>query len=236
MDAITLLKNDHQTVEGLFKRFEKAGDGAHKMKQKLVERMIRELSMHAAVEEMAFYPFVKGINDEVTDNVLESLEEHHVVKWQLSELDGLSSEAERFDAKVTVLIENVRHHVKEEEKDMFPRVRKALSRDQLAELGDLIVRAKKVSPTRPHPKAPDEPPGNAVAGLVAGLIDRVRDSAASVTAKAATTGRQTLASRNGRRTRKAAPRKSTARKSTARKSTARRSTARKSTARKTTAR
>ena len=74
----------------------------------------------------------------------------------------MSPEAERYDAKVTVLIESVRHHVEEEEQDMFPRVRKALSREQLSELGDLIERAKKVAPTRPHPKAPDEPPGNAI--------------------------------------------------------------------------
>ena len=62
MDAITLLKNDHRTVDALFKKFETAGDSAHKTKAKLVEKMIHELAIHAAVEEMAFYPFVKGAN------------------------------------------------------------------------------------------------------------------------------------------------------------------------------
>jgi len=210
MDAITLLKKDHQAVEDLFKRFEKAGGNAHKSKQRLVERMISELSMHAAVEEMTFYPFVKGVNEELTSDVLESLEEHHVVKWLLSELDGLSADAERFNAKVTVLMENVRHHVKEEEKEMFPLVRKALSRDQLNELGDLLERAKKTAPTRPHPRAPDEPPGNAMSGLVSGFIDRVRDAAKTATKRAAANGRRQVATRTSQ-THKRAPRKTTAR-------------------------
>ncbi|MEY2434728.1 MAG: hypothetical protein QOC92_4453 [Acidimicrobiaceae bacterium] len=175
MDAITLLKNDHKTVNELFKKFEKAGDSAHKTKQKLVEKVIHELAIHAAIEEMAFYPFIKGVNEKLTDDVLESLEEHHVVKWLLSELEGMDPKDERFDAKVTVLIENVRHHVKEEEQEMFPAVRKAVSRSDLEELGDVLARAKKVAPIRPHPKAPDEPPANAIAGLVSGLIDRARD-------------------------------------------------------------
>src|SRR3954454_17529937 len=114
MDAITLLKNDHKTVEELFKKFEKAGDSAKKAKARLVDKMIEELAVHATIEEMTFYPFVKGVSEELTDDVLESLEEHHIVKWVLSELENLTPEDERYDAKVTVLIENVRHHVEEE--------------------------------------------------------------------------------------------------------------------------
>jgi len=176
MDAITLLKNDHKTVNELFKKFEKAGDNAHKTKAKLVEQIIHELAIHAAIEEVAFYPFIKGVSPDVTDDVLESLEEHHVVKWLLSELEGMSPKAERFDAKVTVLIENVRHHVEEEEQDMFPRVRKLLSRSDLQELGEALANAKKIAPTHPHPKAPDEPPFNAIASVVSALIDRARDT------------------------------------------------------------
>ena len=176
MDAITLLKNDHKTVNELFKKFEKAGDNAHKTKAKLVEQIIHELAIHAAIEEVAFYPFIKGVSPDVTDDVLESLEEHHVVKWLLSELEGMSPKAERFDAKVTVLIENVRHHVEEEEQDMFPRVRKLLSRSDLQELGEALANAKKIAPTHPHPKAPDEPPFNVIASVVSALIDRARDT------------------------------------------------------------
>src|SRR6478672_4617143 len=129
MDAITLLRNDHRTVEQLFKRFEKAGDGALVAKREIVDRIIEELSVHAAIEEQLFYPAARATVPGVEDIALESLEEHHIVKWVLSELDGLAPADERFDAKVTVLIENVRHHVEEEESDFFPKVRRELGRN-----------------------------------------------------------------------------------------------------------
>jgi len=172
VDAITLLKQDHKTVNALFRTFEKLGDGATVSKRNVVDQIIAELSVHAAIEEQVFYPAVKGISDDLKEHVLESLEEHHIVKWVLSELESLDSEAERFDAKVTVLIENVRHHVKEEETEFFPLVREALGRKVLGEIGDVMEKAKKTAPKRPRPKAPDEPPGNVVSGLVAGVIDR----------------------------------------------------------------
>jgi hemerythrin superfamily protein len=173
MDAITLLREDHRTVEKLFKQFEKAGPSAGKTKQKLVDKIIHELAVHAAIEEQVFYPAVREADE---DLVLESLEEHHIVKWVLSELDGMSPKDERFDAKVTVLIELVRHHVKEEQDDLFPEVRDALSRKELAEIGEMLQKAKTIAPTRPHPRAPDEPPGNLAIGLVAGVVDKARDA------------------------------------------------------------
>jgi len=98
----------------------------------------------------------------------------------LSELDGMDPEHERFDAKVTVLIENVRHHVKEEEQDFFPKVRNELGRKGLSDLGDAMSAAKDVAPTHPHPWAPDVPPANAVAGGIAGVVDRVSDLVATI--------------------------------------------------------
>jgi hemerythrin superfamily protein len=176
MDAITLLKTDHKTVSKLFRRFEKAGDGATREKQEIVDSIIKELSIHAAIEEQVFYPSVRGISDEVETHVLESLEEHHIVKWVLSELDGMTPEDERFDAKVTVLIENVRHHVEEEEQEFFPQVRAAMGRKQLGEIGAKLEKAKRTAPTRPHPRQPDTPPGNLVAGFGAGLLDKAREA------------------------------------------------------------
>jgi hemerythrin superfamily protein len=175
-DAIAVLKADHSTVEDLFARYEAAGDRAKKTKQQLVQRMIRELSVHAAIEELVFYPVVRAMSDELEKTVLESLEEHNVAKWVLSELDGMDPEAERFDAKVTVLIENVRHHVKEEERELFRDVRKAADRETLTELGAALQTAKKTAPTHPHPRSPDSPPAN-LANLVVGLVDRLRDGA-----------------------------------------------------------
>jgi hemerythrin superfamily protein len=176
MDAITLLREDHRTVEKLFKEFEKAGPRAGKTKAKIVKQIIHELAVHAAIEEQLFYPAVRQAVDSAQDTVLESLEEHHIVKWVLSELEDMTPDDERYDAKVTVLIENVRHHVKEEQDELFPEVRQALGRKQLAELGEALATAKKAVPTRPHPRAPDEPPGNIVAGAVAGVLDRARDA------------------------------------------------------------
>lgn len=176
MDAITLLKEDHKSIEKLFKRFEKAGDRAYVEKRKLVDRMIEELSVHAAVEEQVFYPVARATVEGVEDQTLESLEEHHVVKWLLSELEKMDPEHERFDAKVTVLMESVRHHVEEEESDLFPKVREQLGRNDLKDVGEAIEAAKAAAPTRPHPRSPDTPPGNLVAGTAAGMIDRVGDT------------------------------------------------------------
>jgi hemerythrin superfamily protein len=175
MDAITLLKQDHKAVDGLFKKFEQAGDRAHKTKRKLVDQVITELAVHAAIEEQLFYPTIRDRVESTEDEVLESLEEHHVVKWTLSELEGMDPQDERFDPKVTVLIESVRHHVKEEEGDLFPKVRKAMTRNELADLGAQMEEAKKTAPTRPHPRAPDTPPGNLVAGPMAAVMDAGRN-------------------------------------------------------------
>lgn len=178
MNAITLLKQDHRTVDELFKRFESLGPRAKKGKRDVVDRIVRELAVHAAIEEMVLYPAIRAEFEkgDVDDLVLESLEEHHVVKWTLSELDGMDPSAERFDAKVKVLMESVRHHVKEEERELFPAVSKAFGRTRLEELGDALAEAKKAAPTHPHPRSPDEPPGNIIAGAGAAIVDRALDT------------------------------------------------------------
>ena len=183
MDAVTLLRNDHKTVEGLFKKFEKTGPNAHKTRQDLVEKIIEELSIHAAIEEQVLYPAAREAVPDATDEVLEALEEHHIVKWVLSELDSMEPTDERFQAKVTVLIENVRHHVEEEEQELFPELRKAMKRKDLEELAQALEKAKQVAPTHPHPRAPDTPPGNLVAGVAAGAVDRAQDTGKSTVRK-----------------------------------------------------
>jgi hemerythrin superfamily protein len=173
-DAIALLKGDHREVEQLFKRFERAGSGAHRAKGQLVASMIEALSRHAEIEELVFYPAVREQMPKSEPDVLEALEEHHLVKVVLRELESLDPSAERFDAKVTVMMEAVRHHVKEEENDLFPKVRSRIDRRELVDMGDALRRAKRVVPTRPHPAAPDTPPGNVVAGAAVAVIDRAR--------------------------------------------------------------
>jgi hemerythrin superfamily protein len=150
MDAIVLLKEDHKTVNALFKEFEKSKDTAGTAaRRRLVDQMIKELTTHAYIEETIFYPVARKAVPETEDHVLESVEEHHVVAWLLSELQDLDPARETFNAKVTVLIENVRHHVEEEEKEWFPQVRKAMGRTRLAELGEQMAAAKPNAPKDP---------------------------------------------------------------------------------------
>ena len=183
MDAITMLRDDHKAVKRLFRAFERLDDDDTRGRRKLVDDMIRELSVHAYIEEKVFYPAVRAADSDAEDMVLEALEEHHIVKWTLSELDGMDPSEERFDPKVKVLMESVRHHVKEEQEEMFPKVSKKLDRKQLEMLGKALATAKKVVPTKPHPKAPDAPPGNLVAGAGAALLDRAKKAVGVAVAK-----------------------------------------------------
>lgn len=175
MDAISVLKRDHRTVEDLFKKFE-SGRGEVRAKQQIVTELIRELSVHAGIEEKVFYPAVKEqAKRKGHDLVLESLEEHHLVKVMLHELEGMSPEDERYEAKVHVLMENVLHHAKEEEKEMFPQARKVMSARELKDLGQDLEEAKKSAPTRPHPNAPDSPPASLITSPAAAVVDAGRD-------------------------------------------------------------
>jgi hemerythrin-like domain-containing protein len=148
-DAIVMLKNDHKEILGVFKDFEKAGDGALKTKGRLVDRMIELLTVHTYVENEVMYPRVRELVPDLEDDVLESYEEHHVADVLVTELSVMKPEDERFTAKTTVLIENVRHHIEEEETEWFPQVRAALGRRTLQELGAEMVEARKKAPRRP---------------------------------------------------------------------------------------
>jgi len=173
-DAIAVLKGDHASVEELFAKFEKSGPRAFKTRANLVSRMITELSVHAAIEEAVLYPTCRQELAGTEDEVLESLEEHHVVKWLLVELDGLDPEHERFHPKVAVLTELVRHHVREEERQLFPALRANLGKARLVELGKELTNLRSNVPTRPHPRTPDTPPASLVPDVVAAVVDRAR--------------------------------------------------------------
>ncbi len=148
-DAIVLLKNDHKEILKTFKAFEKAGDNALKEKGRLVDRMIELLTVHTYLENEVMYPRVRELLPELEDDVLESYEEHHVADLLVVELAALKPDAERFTAKTTVLIENVRHHIEEEEQEWFPQVREGLSRKVLQEIGAEMEKTRKKAPKRP---------------------------------------------------------------------------------------
>jgi hemerythrin-like domain-containing protein len=148
-DAIVLLKNDHKGILKAFKDFEKAGENAHAAKGKLVDKMIELLTVHTYIENEVMYPRVRDLLPELEDDVLESYEEHHVADVLVVELSMMKPTDERYTAKTTVLIENVRHHIEEEEQEWFPEVRKGLGRKALQEIGAELEKARKKAPKRP---------------------------------------------------------------------------------------
>ena len=113
-----MLREDHKKVKGLFEEFEQAEDAT--TKQRIVETALTELEVHSKLEEELIYPTIRAEIDD-DDLMDEALEEHHVVHGLLGELKKMKPSDERYDAKFTVLAENVRHHIKEEESEMFPK-------------------------------------------------------------------------------------------------------------------
>ena len=148
-DAIVLLKEDHKEILKTFRDFEKAGEDATATKGKLVEKIIELLTVHTYIENEVMYPRVRELLPDLEDDVLESYEEHHVADVLVVELSMMKPDDERFDAKTTVLIENVEHHIDEEEEDWFPKVREGLGRKVLQEIGAEMEAARPKAPRRP---------------------------------------------------------------------------------------
>lgn len=148
-DAIVLLRDDHKEIRKLFRAFENTGDNALVAKNELAEKIIAALTVHTYIENETMYPEVRRLLPDLEDDVLESYEEHHVADVLVTELAALDAGHERFGAKMTVLIENVTHHMDEEEQDWFPKVRAGLSRKQLSELGARMIEQKKTAPRSP---------------------------------------------------------------------------------------
>lgn len=148
-DAIVLLKNDHKEIRRLFREFAATGPEAHAAQASLATKIIEALTVHTYLENETMYPEVRRLLPDLEDDVLESYEEHHVADLLVMELAPMSPSDERFRAKMTVLIENVTHHMDEEEQDWFPQVRAGLGRKQLNELGERMIEQKKTAPRSP---------------------------------------------------------------------------------------
>ena len=121
-DAIALLKADHRTVEELFEKFENSRRADQKAR--IAQEICNELTVHAAIEEQDFYPAAQEVLGEEKDLVDEARVEHASLKWLIAQIEAEGPDSELFDAKVKVLQEYVQHHVKEEEKEMFPKLKK----------------------------------------------------------------------------------------------------------------
>ena len=142
MDAFELLKKDHEKVSGIFEKLETTTERGVKTREELFTQLKTELNVHAKIEEQIFYPALRDAR-ETHELTLEAFEEHAVVKQLLAELEKLSKDDETWGPKLTVLKENVEHHVEEEEGEMFSGARKVLSSEQIEELGARMEAAKK---------------------------------------------------------------------------------------------
>jgi Hemerythrin HHE cation binding domain len=138
MNAFELLKKDHENVSALFKQIEA---GSETNKTGLFAQLKNELDVHAHIEETIFYPVLKATS-ETREITLEAYEEHDVVKDLLAELDSYGTPDDEWDAKLTVLKENVEHHVEEEEGEMFDKATDVLSQDQIEQLGGQMAAEK----------------------------------------------------------------------------------------------
>ncbi len=142
MNAFALLKEDHQRVAGILEKIDATTERGIKTREELFTQLKTELDIHAEIEETIFYPALEK-HDETRDITLEGIEEHRIVKELLAELDAMAKDDEVWTAKMTVLKENVEHHVEEEEAEMFPKARKALSEEEVERLGTRLEAAKK---------------------------------------------------------------------------------------------
>ena len=150
MNALELLMEDHRKVQDLFGQVK--GTESQKQHKQLFRRIKSELDTHAYIEEKIFYPTLKKY-EEFKETVLESIEEHLQMKTLLRAIDRLSEGNERLDAKLKVLIDDVEHHIEEEEGELFPKVKRQLSREQLEDMGMELEAAKKDFVRKPRARA-----------------------------------------------------------------------------------
>ena len=145
MDAIKLLKKDHREVDAMFKEIHALSDSASASRRKLFDRIADALELHTRVEEEILYPAVKDASrrdKEARQEVLEAYEEHDNVKSMIEKLRETDPKDETYKAKLQVLEELVKHHVKEEEREFFPEARELLGDDEIDALGDRIAEIK----------------------------------------------------------------------------------------------
>lgn len=171
-DPITQLEKDHREVDALYARFKTSSGDA---KREVLDAIVRELSVHAIVEEQAVYPVMRACLPDGDAMVEHAIEEHQRVEEMLAEVDGKDPDDPQIDAMVREMIRDVVAHVAEEEKDLFPQLRQLAGPDAYTEMAAKAEKVRATAPTRPHPHAPNEGAGQAVAGAVAGAVDRARD-------------------------------------------------------------
>ncbi len=141
MDLYKLLHEDHQKVKSLLKELEDTTERAEKTRERLIKEVEMELTIHSEAEEKFLYPRLQGIS-ETKDLAYEALEEHKVVKTLLTELVSEPKGTDEWTAKLSVLKENVEHHIEEEEGELFAKAKRVLPREEAGSIGDSIMAYK----------------------------------------------------------------------------------------------
>lgn len=173
-NLIDVIIADHRAVEEVFAEL-KTGQGTPDHRRDLADHVIAELVRHSVAEEQYMYPAAREVLSDGDSIVDHEIEEHAEAEQVMKSLDGLDPTQPEFDDLVNRLIDDIRHHVEDEENDLLPRLREACSEEQLEDLGAKVLEAKRKAPTRPHPAAPDTPPANKILDTGAGFVDRIRD-------------------------------------------------------------
>ena len=141
MDAMSLLKEDHQKVKKMLAELESTTERGVKTREELFTKVKQELVIHEAIEEEIFYPALKQ-HPKTKEITLEAYEEHHVVNKVMAEIEGVSYDDEKWGAKFKVMKENLEHHIEEEEGEMFKQAKQVFDKDELAQLGDSMIARK----------------------------------------------------------------------------------------------
>ena len=180
-DVIEILEQDHREVEEMFAELEAlrgaSTDDAKARRKELADQATIELVRHSVAEEVLVYPQVE---DKVSAEEAEhAREEHAEAEVTLQRLEKLDADDPAFDEELATLMAEVRHHIADEEGQMFAHMQQVIDADELRKLGGRVEAFKKVAPTRPHPNVPNEPGSRMAAGPAASLFDRMRDLATS---------------------------------------------------------
>ncbi len=178
-DVIGVLEHDHREVEEMFAELETlrgaSTEEAMSRRKELTEQVTIELVRHSVAEEVLVYPQVE---DKVSaEEVEHARKEHAEAEETLHRLEKLDPDDPDFDDELATLMAEIRHHIEDEEGEMFAHMRQVMDADELEKLGGRVEAFKKVAPTRPHPNVPNEPLPRAAAGPAASLFDRMRDLA-----------------------------------------------------------
>ncbi len=178
-DVIEILEEDHREVEEMFAELESlrgaATDEERSRRKAVTEQVTIELVRHSVAEEVLVYPQVE---DKVSAEEAEhARKEHAEAEDTLHRLEKLDADDPTFDDELAALMAEIRHHIADEEGQMFAHMRQVIDADELRKLGARVESFKKVAPTRPHPNVPNEPLPRMAAGPAASLFDRMRDLA-----------------------------------------------------------